>query len=193
MVSQAIRPLKSALIKPKANLDPLAGSVGSESSRDAYAADDETPMNEVLAKMISRMQLGKLYNPAAHYVAKRKIVVDWMCTVAEDMGYQPEAIHHSISVFDSYYSIPNIEEIQARTLGFLSNKEKKTEENLIQLVAAICLLISAKFLELTYPGVSKLNQITQSPYSYDEYILMEKHMLQTLSWNLHVVTPYEVL
>jgi hypothetical protein len=36
----------------------------------------------------------------------------------------------------------------------------KAEEQVIQLVAVICMLMSAKFLEMTYPGVQKFNQIT---------------------------------
>lgn len=29
--------------------------------------------------------------------------------MGEDMKYDPEAIHHSIAVFDAYLSLPNIE------------------------------------------------------------------------------------
>jgi hypothetical protein len=52
------------------------------------------------------------------------------------------------------------------------------------------MLISAKFLEKTYPGVSKLNSIIQSPFTYDEFILMEKDILETLNWELYIITPY---
>lgn len=39
------------------------------------------------------------------------------------------------------------------------------------------MLISAKFLEKTYPGVYKLNSIIQSPFTYDEFIFMEREIL----------------
>ena len=58
------------------------------------------------------MTIGRIYNPTAVFVAKRKALIDWMCTVGEELSYQSEAIHHSIAIFDSYYSIPNIEEFQ---------------------------------------------------------------------------------
>ena len=73
-------------------------------------------MNEILDKMISRMHVGKMYNPAAPYVRRRKLVVEWMCEVGEELKYQPEAIHHSIALFDSYYSIPGIKEIQESSI-----------------------------------------------------------------------------
>jgi len=34
-----------------------------------------------------------------------------MCEVGEELGYQSEAIHHSIAIFDAYYSKPNVEEL----------------------------------------------------------------------------------
>lgn len=52
------------------------------------------------------------------------------------------------------------------------------------------MLISAKFLEKTYPGVQKLNTIIQSPFTYDEFILMEKDILETLNWEIYFVTPF---
>lgn len=55
------------------------------------------------------------------------------------------------------------------------------------------MLISAKFLEKTYPGVNKLNQIIQSPFTYDDFILMEKHILDHLNWDLYLVTPFDML
>jgi len=55
------------------------------------------------------------------------------------------------------------------------------------------MLISAKFLEKTYPGVQKLNSLIESPFTYDEYIQMEQDMLQTLEWNLFYVTSYDFI
>lgn len=52
------------------------------------------------------------------------------------------------------------------------------------------MLISAKFLEKTYPGVQKLNSIIQSPFTYDEFILMEKDVLEKLEWELYMITPF---
>ncbi len=52
------------------------------------------------------------------------------------------------------------------------------------------MLISAKYGEKTYPGVLKLNQIIQSPFTYDEFILMETDILNTLKWEVFIMTPY---
>ena len=78
--------------------------------------------------MISRMHVGKIYNPAAPYVRWRKVVVDWMCEVGEELKYKADAINHSIALFDAYFSIPGIEEIQGKSTTFGPLIEGKTEE-----------------------------------------------------------------
>jgi hypothetical protein len=55
------------------------------------------------------------------------------------------------------------------------------------------MLLSAKYLELTYPGVSKFITLTQSPFSYDDFLLTERHLLQSLNFNLSLTTPYDLL
>jgi hypothetical protein len=92
-----------------------------------------------------------------------------MCEMGEDLKFSEETIHHSIALFDRFFSIPQITEILA-SLSFCRNK---TLEQNIQLVAVICMLISAKFLEKTYPGVHKLNSLINSPFEYDDFITME--------------------
>jgi len=35
-------------------------------------------MDEALTKMLERQNIGKIFNPAASYVKKRRVIVDWM-------------------------------------------------------------------------------------------------------------------
>lgn len=115
-----------------------------------------------------------------------------MCEVGEELQYRPETIHHSVALFDSYYSIPNIEEIQKRS-SIAQMIEGKTPEQVSYLISVLCMLLSAKFLEMTYPGVNKFNSIIQSSFTYDDFIHAERHFLQTLQWQLHLVTPHDML
>ena len=63
----------------------------------------------------------------------------------------------------------------------------------MQLISVISMLISAKYLAMTYPGVHKFSQLTQSPSSYDDFIHAERHVLQVLHWQLSQVTCYDLL
>lgn len=60
-------------------------------------------MDQILSQLVGKQNAGKHYNPAASYVQKRRIVVDWMCEMGEDLKFEAETIHHSIQVFDSYF------------------------------------------------------------------------------------------
>ena len=55
------------------------------------------------------------------------------------------------------------------------------------------MLISAKYLEKTYPGVQKLNSIIQSPFTYDDFIAMEQNILRVLDWEMNIVTPFDIV
>jgi hypothetical protein len=50
-----------------------------------------------------------------------------MCEVGEELKYQTEAIHHSIALFDAYYSIPGIKEIQEASIirPFIQGKSEE--------------------------------------------------------------------
>ncbi len=76
-------------------------------AEDRFKVD--IPLDEMLSRLIERQSVGKIYNPAAAYVKKRRVIVDWMCEMGEDLKFEPEAIHHSIAVFDAYFSINQIE------------------------------------------------------------------------------------
>ena len=92
----------------------LEDSSSCDESPQGFRTD--TPMNEMLQRMLGRARVGRIYNPAAAaYVCRRKAVVDWMCEIGEEMRYRTEAIHHSVALFDAYYSTPNIEEIQRKS------------------------------------------------------------------------------
>jgi hypothetical protein len=84
----------------------------------------------MLERILKRVSLIKIYNPAAAFVSKRKAIVDWMCEVGEDLKYRPEAIHHSVALFDAYYSKPNIEDIQSKS-SVAPIFEDKTQEQVM--------------------------------------------------------------
>ncbi len=77
--------------------------------------------------MINRLEVNKIFNPAASYVKKRRVIVDWMCEMGEDLKYDPEAIHHSIAIFDAYFSQPGIEQ----HLNLLKLTEERSFEQVI--------------------------------------------------------------
>lgn len=61
-------------------------------------------MDTILARLTNIMTQNRIYNPRAFYIKNRQIVVDWMCELSEKLRFQPETLHHSVGVYDTYFS-----------------------------------------------------------------------------------------
>ena len=66
-------------------------------------------------------------------------------------------------------------------------------EQICTFVASVCLFIGAKYLEIKYPVVEDVCTLMQCPFSFDEFIEMEKVILSTYDWNLQLPTVIEIL
>ena len=58
------------------------------------------------------------------------------------------------------------------------------ERNIMTLISAACIFISAKYHEQTYPGISQLLEYIRSPFTYDQFVDYEADILNTLDWRL---------
>jgi len=71
--------------------------------------------------------------------------------------------------------------------------KRGTPSQAVQLVAVVSLLISSKYLEKSYPGVMKLNELIKSPFEYEDYMALEQQMMERLHWNLTFTTTYDFI
>lgn len=78
-----------------------------------------------------------------------------MCESGEKLQFQPESVHHSVTLFDRYFSLPHSIDL-LNNFNFLNGTPI---DQVLQFSSLICMLISAKFLEKTYPGFQKLNSL----------------------------------
>ena len=81
--------------------------------------------------MLGRVHSSRVYNPAARYVNCRRVIVDWMCDYGEELGYGSETIHHSVAVFDLYFSLPTVEDYQKKSALITSMLEGKPYEEVV--------------------------------------------------------------
>ena len=44
------------------------------------------------------------------------------------------------------------------------------ERNIMTLISAVCIFISAKYHEQTYPGITQLLEYIRSPFTYDQFV-----------------------
>ena len=69
----------------------------------------------------------------------------------------------------------------------------KTEEQIMMLIAITCIFISAKYHEMTYPGIQQLIEYIGAPYTYKEFVAQEADILNTLDWRVQYISTYDFL
>ena len=102
----------------------------------------------------------------------RAILLDWIIQVHNKYGLMPETLYLTINIVDRYLSVTTV---------------ARTE---LQLVGISALLISSKYEEIWPPWVNDMITISDSAYSRDQILAMEKAILCRLGWYLTVPTPY---
>ncbi|KAG8055070.1 hypothetical protein GUJ93_ZPchr0001g32630 [Zizania palustris] len=102
----------------------------------------------------------------------RAILVDWIIEVHHKFELMPETLYLSMYVIDRYLSM---QPVLRREL---------------QLVGVSSMLIACKYEEIWAPEVSDFIQISDSAYTREQILSMEKRILNRLQWNLTVPTPY---
>ncbi|KAH7288627.1 hypothetical protein KP509_31G034200 [Ceratopteris richardii] len=102
----------------------------------------------------------------------RAILVDWLIEVHLKFKLMPETLFLTTNVMDRYLAVRSVE-----------------RKNL-QLVGMTALLIASKYEEIWAPEIQDLVYISDETYTHDQILHMEKTMLNVLSFDLCVPTPY---
>uniref|UniRef100_A0A061S9R1 Cyclin A n=1 Tax=Tetraselmis sp. GSL018 TaxID=582737 RepID=A0A061S9R1_9CHLO len=100
----------------------------------------------------------------------RGVLIDWLVEVCDEYKLVPETLYLAVSYIDRYLSVVPV---------------KSTK---LQLVGVACLLVAAKYEEIYPPQVDEFCYITDHTYSRTELIRAERHILQTLGFELTVPT-----
>lgn len=145
----------------------------------------DTALKAMLEKSIP---VEKIYNPKSEYSSIRRTVIDWMCELCQLLNFQEETTQHAIALFDLF--LANQENSELICEVFMQGRKFG---QVVQLVATVATLISAKYLEKTYPAVEKLIEIIRSPFSFDEFIETESIILKSLNWELNFTTTYDLV
>ncbi|TMW55096.1 hypothetical protein Poli38472_013858 [Pythium oligandrum] len=114
------------------------------------------------------------YTRKYEYLKYRRVLVDWMSEVGEEMQIRKTTIHTAIAYLE-----------RILTVGKLPAKDR------FQLLALSCLMIAAKYHgpEEEVPPISEFWEFGNRCYTYDEIRDMELTTLNNLQWSLTALTP----
>ncbi|XP_062224172.1 cyclin-B1-1-like isoform X2 [Phragmites australis] len=105
----------------------------------------------------------------------RAILADWIIEVHHKFELMPETLYLTMYIVDQYLSL---QPVLRREL---------------QLVGVSAMLIACKYEEIWAPEVNDFILISDSAYSREQILSMEKGILNRLEWNLTVPTSYVFL
>lgn len=146
-------------------------------------------MDEILDSLVEGQSLGKHFNPRAFYVRTREFYIDWMSNLCGELQHHTETFHHSVSTFDAYMQMSNIRQ---HIMG-IKYFRGKTDYQIMTLIAATCIFISAKYHEMTYPGTQQLLEYIRVPFKYEEFVAQEADILNSLNWRLQFISTFDIL
>ncbi|KAL0207749.1 hypothetical protein P9112_012377 [Eukaryota sp. TZLM1-RC] len=105
----------------------------------------------------------------------RTIVIDWICDVHERFRLQHETFFLAVNYFDRFLA------------------RKQVAKNKLQLVALGALFVAAKVEEAFAPYIRDMIQLTQCPFTHDQFIKLENVMLKTLDYEMFAPSSFTFL
>jgi len=105
----------------------------------------------------------------------RAILMDWLVEVAHKFELMPESFYLTIYIIDRFLSLQAVPRRE------------------LQLVGVSAMLIACKYEEIWAPEVNDFIHIADYAYTRQQILGMEKSILNRISWNLTVPTPYVFL
>ncbi|KAK2984065.1 hypothetical protein RJ640_012016 [Escallonia rubra] len=150
---------------------------------DAQDAKNELAVVEYVEDIYKFYKLAEHENRAHDYMdsqpeinnSMRSILVDWLTEVHNKFELMPETLYLTVNILDRYLSA------------------KRVVRKELQLVGIGAMLMASKYEEIWAPEVNDFVQISDSAYTHEQVLSMEKRILGALEWNLTVPTPYVFL
>ncbi|XP_053346796.1 G2/mitotic-specific cyclin-B3-like [Clarias gariepinus] len=105
----------------------------------------------------------------------RGILIDWMVEVQENFELNHETLYLAVKLTDHYLSVTEV-----------------MRESL-QLIGSTAMLIAAKFEERRPPSIDDFLYICDDAYQRQEFLVMERNILQGLDFDINVPVPYRFL
>lgn len=105
----------------------------------------------------------------------RGILIDWMVEVQENFELNHETLYLAVKLTDHYLSVTEV------------------RRACLQLIGSTAMLIAAKFEERCPPGVDDFLYICDDAYKRQEFLVMERKILQALNFDINIPVPYRFL
>ncbi|XP_075511158.1 putative cyclin-A3-1 isoform X2 [Primulina tabacum] len=96
----------------------------------------------------------------------REVLIDWLVEVAEEYKFVSDTLYLTVNYIDRYLSCHDL------------------NRNKLQILGVSCMLIAAKFEEISPPHIEDFCYITDNTYTKEEVVDMERSVLKFLDFEM---------
>jgi hypothetical protein len=131
-----------------------------------------------------------VYNPQSKYLRYRSQNIKQLFQVSERFGFKPATVHLSVAIYDHFLQVDQM--VDRLRVTYESCKGVVSEQ-IATFVASVSLFLGSKYAEIKYPVVEDVCALMGCPFSFNEFIEMEKIILQIYEWNLQLPTTLDIM
>ena len=114
------------------------------------------------------------FNPEAKYLRYRRSAVKELFKVAHRFGFKDSTVHLAVSIYDHFLQVDDMVD---RLRATYPSCKGVVSEQICTFVASVSLFLASKYSEIKYPVVEDVCQLMQCPFSFEEFIEMERIIL----------------
>lgn len=114
------------------------------------------------------------YNSSCKYLRFRQQNIRQLFQVAERFGFKASTVHLSVAIYDHFLQVDQMVERLRTTYASCSNV---VSEQICTFVASVSLFVGSKYNEIKYPVVEDVCMLMECPFSFEEFIEMERVIL----------------
>ncbi|XP_061341874.1 G2/mitotic-specific cyclin S13-7-like [Gastrolobium bilobum] len=161
--------------KPKVEIvDIDAGDAGNELAAVEYVEDIYMFYKEVENESLTQDYMNTQHQPEINK-RMREILIDWLMDVHSKFELSLETLYLTINIIDRFLSI------------------KTVPRRELELVGVGAMLMASKYEEIWPPQVNDFVCLSDTAYTHEQILGMEKIILGNLEWTLTVPTPFVFL
>ncbi|KAG6406628.1 hypothetical protein SASPL_134234 [Salvia splendens] len=163
-------------LKPESDLDKTGNEANQEVAVSPGSGSDEPRRYGFAPSMLQYLRSVEVEakrRPLSNYIEKvqddinpvmRAILVDWLVEVAEEYKLVSDTLYLTVNYIDRYLSA------------------HKVSRSKLQLLGVSCMLVAAKYEEISPPNIEDFCYITDNTYTKEEVAQMEREVFRFLDF-----------
>lgn len=130
------------------------------------------------------------YNSNAKYLRYRKQNIKQLFQISERFGFKASTVHMAVAIYDHFLQVDSMID---RLRGSYKSCYNVVSEQISTFIASVALFVASKYSEIKYPVVQDVCTLMGCPFTFEEFIEMERVILEMFEFNLQLPTIHDIM